>query len=406
MRLLRRVLAASAIAFASTVAQPVHYDVKLRVDLAANQLVGREEIRFAPGSSGLVELQKQAGLSGPDAPAKATSVQIRADRKTRFDYRASPGPGLRWFPDNAGFFTAFHCEAWMICDNAPGHRATLRLEIVLPADSGLTAVGPGHRTRTFRDKEGAHFVYEVSQPAQTYLFSFGAGKLVESRQGRFLIHAAAEGHKDALAKTADAYAFLREKAGVDMRDAAYTQVFLAPARGLGQETAGMALMSEAYLARLETENAVVLMAHELAHQWWGVSVGIRSWSDFWLNEGMAEFVSLAYLEKVSGRAAYETEMAKLKTQMDEIRAKGGDRPLHWEKWKSATEALGPLPYVKGALFLDRLRKALGEETFWRGLREYTTKNAGRLVDSKDFQTAMEQASNRDLASMFDAGVYR
>ena len=164
-------------------------------------------------------------------------------------------------------------------------------------------------------------------------------------------------------------------------------------------------MSEEYLADLTDKDDVQLMAHELAHQWWGVLVGIRSWSDFWLNEGFAEFMSDAYIEKHQGRAAYEKQMADLKERMQKLREGGKDRPLHWEEWKDAHEALGEIPYVKGALFLDRLRTELPEVTFWRGIGLYTSRNARRLVDSTDFQRAMEEASGRDFRELFDEAVY-
>jgi aminopeptidase N len=147
------------------------------------------------------------------------------------------------------------------------------------------------------------------------------------------------------------------------------------------------------------------MTHELAHQWWGVLVGIRSWSDFWLNEGMADFMTDAYLEEHQGRAAYDRDIATKQERMDKIRAEGKDRPLHWEGWKDAHDALGQLLYVKGALFLDHLRTELGDAKFWQGIKVYTVRNAGRFVDSRDFERAMEEASGRDLKALFDQMVY-
>ena len=164
-------------------------------------------------------------------------------------------------------------------------------------------------------------------------------------------------------------------------------------------------MPEKYLPKLETQNDVILMAHEMAPQWWGALVGIRSWSDFWLNEGMADFMADAYVEQHIGRAAYDKQMDDVKREMQKLRDQGKDRPLHWENWKDAHDALGSLPYIKGALFLDRLRTELGDEKFWRGIALYTSRNAGKLVDSSDFERAMEEASGRDLKALFDEAVY-
>ena len=291
-------------------------------------------------------------------------------------------------------------EAWMICAPDPGSRATLRLEIIVPESSGLTAVGPGKLAKRWTKSGEIHFLYEQSEPVQTFLFSFAVSKLVPTRSGNLIAYAESAGHTAPLAITADAAAFFRGKTGVDAIAGGYTQVFVQQ-RGLAQESANLALMSEDYLRELEQKDDVLLLAHELAHQWWARLAGIRSWSDFWLNEGFAEFMSLAYLEHRKGRAAYQDGIAKLTSRMKEL----PDRPLHFEKWKTAREALGPVPYVKGALFLHRLRTALGDELFWRGLALYTRANAGTLVDSSDFQRAMEEASGRDLGAMFtEAGA--
>jgi aminopeptidase N len=393
----------------------MHYEVTLRVELAQQMLEGEEEIHFE-GRAGKVEWQKQDNIKIRSAKAKGGEVLSSketlamqpgsgGDHLVRVGYAAGAGRGIRWFADGAGLVTAFYCEAWMVCRNDPGERATLRLEIVLPAESGLCAVGPGLLRKQWRERQDEHFLFEVNEPVQTYLFSFGIAKLARLNSGdsQFSIYTKAPGHQSVLRKTSDAYTFLRSKAGAEPFHGEYAQAFLAA--DIAQEAAGLALMSEEYLARLESKDDVALMAHELAHQWWGVSVGIRSWSDFWLNEGVAEFMADAYLERHRGRVAYDAQIAELRRRMAELREQGKDRPLHWEQWNDAHEALGAIPYVKGALFLDRLRTELGEEKFWRGIGLYTSRNAGGLVDSQDFERAMEEASERDLRSMFESGVF-
>jgi aminopeptidase N len=413
-------------------AQATHYSVKLAADFERHILRAEERIEFS-ASPGTTEWQKEAGVKISEARVaggktmvgeKGVSVELHSGGRhvLKFKYEAGSGQGLRWLAGStasntnsgiSGFFSAFYCDAWMVCDGSPAQRATLRLEIVVPAQQNeggamsLRAVGPGKRGKKWRDKDGSHFVFEQNEPAQTYLFSFGVARLGATNNGKFWLYAPTlEATTAAFTKTADAYAFLREKAGVEPLEAHYTQAFLPTlGRGFGQEVAGLALMSEEYFSDLTDKDDVQLMAHELAHQWWGVLVGIRSWSDFWLNEGFAEFMSDAYIEKHQGRAAYEKQLTDLKERMQKLREEGKDRPLHWEQWKDPREALGEVPYVKGALFLDRLRRELGEETFWRVIALYTSKNARRLVDSRDFQRALEEASGRAWRDLFDEAVY-
>ncbi len=400
---------------ASLPAQISHYSVKLTPDFGRQVLHGEETIAFTH-DRGDIQWQKQPGLQLISAKSRDGSVALEDESVTlhlrrggkhqiHFEYTAAPHRGIQWFADSAGFDTAFYCEAWMVCDISPAQRATMKLEIVLPSADGLTAAGPGRMTKQWRDAHGEHFIFERTQPVQTYLFSFGVAKLTRSATGDFILYAPdSSDHQAAFAKTAEARAFLRARAGVDLADPQYAQAFLPSS--IDQESAGIALLPAEYLADLEHEKDDVSdMTHELAHQWWGVLVGIRSWSDFWLNEGMAEFMTDAYLEQHKRRAAYDEQIAAAQSRMDKLRAEGRDRPLHWEGWKDAHEALGPLPYVKGALFLNHLRAELGDEKFWRGISLYTTRNAGRLVDSQDFAQAMEEASGRNLKALFDEGVY-
>jgi aminopeptidase N len=398
----------------ATQAQITHYAVKLTPDLDHQLLHGEETITF-PHEPGDIQFQKQAGLQISSmtctnceaTPAdEIVNIHLRpsGEHSLHLAYTAAPHRGITWFSDHLGFDTAFYCEAWMACDNTPAQRATLNLEIILPPSSGLKAAGPGKFKRQWKDADGEHFAFEQTKPVQTYLFSFGVAKLNRSVRGQFVLYTPdTDTHKMTFTKTADAYAFLRSKAGVDLADSQYTQAFVPD--DIEQEAAGLALMPATYLAELEQQDQVADMTHELAHQWWGVLVGIRSWSDFWLNEGMADFMTDAYLEQHQGRAAYDREIAAKRQRMDKLRAEGKDRPLHWEGWKDAHSALGQLPYVKGALFLDHLRTELGEEKFWLGIKLYTTRNAGRFVDSRDFERAMEEAGGRDLKALFDQMVY-
>ena len=316
--------AVCALSEVGAAAQFTHYSVKLVPDFERRVLLGDETIEFQ-ADAGEVEWQKQAGLHIVTSKIATGAVSVAEQsvivrvlsagrHSVRFKFEAAAGRGIEWFDDNAGLATTFYCETWMVCDNSPGQRATLQLEIVVPfrqlpqGASGFRAVGPGRRGKEWGGDDGRHFIFEQNDPVQTYLFSFGIARLEVATDGRYSIYSERMGAKSvAFAKTADAYAFLRSVASIDPMNTHYTQAFL-PGPSLGQEAAGMALMSQDDLRDLMDKDDVQLMAHEMAHQWWGVTVGIRSWSDFWLNEGFAEFMSDAYIEKHQGSAAYNQQV--------------------------------------------------------------------------------------------------
>ena len=144
-------------------AQVTHYKLKLTPDLDHHLLHGEETIEFHHGA-GNVDWQKQPGLhvssmSSRDGEAtlrdEGVSVRLRTNGKhlLHIQYTAAPTRGITWFANQAGFDTDFYCETWMVCDNAPGQRASLTLEIVLPTSSGLRAAGPGLLKKQWRDEK-------------------------------------------------------------------------------------------------------------------------------------------------------------------------------------------------------------------------------------------------------------
>lgn len=150
-----------------------------------------------------------------------------------------------------------------------------------------------------------------------------------------------------------------------------------------------------------------LVAHELAHQWWGILVTCESWSDFWLNEGLVTFLVAAYKEVAWGRDEFDRERLLARLRYTRAFADGARRPIVTDAWTRPEEMSGPITYSKGALVLHLLRRDLGDEDFWEGLRLYTQAAAqsGGLVDTRDLQRAMETASGEPLGWFFDQWVY-
>jgi aminopeptidase N len=204
--------------------------------------------------------------------------------------------------------------------------------------------------------------------------------------------------------TPDMLEFYEERAGVRYADETYTQVLAAG--GVEQEMSSFTALNESYGKRvLANERDLWLGAHEFAHQWWGNMVTCRDWNHFWLNEGMANFMTAAYIEHRFGRAEYLREIESYRTSYEKVRTVGKDKSLVFPDWLHPTPQDRTLVYDKGAYVLHLLREELGEQAFWKGIRSYTRAYFGKSVVTADFQTAMERASGRSLAPFFSRWVY-
>jgi hypothetical protein len=95
----------------------------------------------------------------------------------------------------------------------------------------------------------------------------------------------------------------------------------------------------------------------------------------------------------------------LARRLEDASRLGVNRPLTYSGQYPSLSARRAIQYSKGALFMDRLRRELGDETFWLALKAYTRKHAGGTVNSRDFQKAFEGAARRDLSQLFNEWVY-
>jgi aminopeptidase N len=258
----------------------------------------------------------------------------------------------------------------MVAVDAPADRATLDLECPMPA--GWTAAGSGRQMAGARAQADRVSLASGSRRAQLSL-RFVAGvfaEVTQAHRGLALRYLGAAFPADDLRRifrdTPAMMDFLEERAGVPYPDDAYTQA-LVPVSG-GQELAGLSHMSDAYgRTVLADATATSLIAHELAHQWWGNLVTNRDWTHFWLNEGFATFMAAAYKERVRGRDAYQADVEGWRRRVDQLRAAGTDKALVFPDWNRPSADDRAVVYQKGALVLHELRELLGDTPFWAGL---------------------------------------
>lgn len=117
------------------------------------------------------------------------------------------------------------------------------------------------------------------------------------------------------------------------------------------------------------------------------------------------FMVAAYKEERWGTYAYQREMDLAHKRFAVAKEAKFDVPLAFDGEYPSLRVKRAITYSKGALFLDALRKKLGDDIFWRGIREYTQRNFGKTVTSHDFHIAMARASGVDLSPLFNEWVY-
>lgn len=425
-------VASSADAQPSTIApgdgfEVERYAVALRPDLATTAVSGTQTIVVRGTSDQLTRLAFTANaLRISEATVDATPVQVssskdaivftlpRALRKggkatLRFRIDGTPARGVTAVA--GGIYTSYFACDWMVClQDAPGDKAHLALDLFLPAGVKSVGVGRAGPTTALPGDLVLHR-WRSTRPYSPYLYAFAAGPFVRhsarTAQGE-LAYLDGTGTKANLpglfAQTPAMVAFLADKAGMPLPDRRYVQL-LVPGRE-AQESVSFSLIGKAELDRERDDpSSAWIIAHEMAHQWWGNLVTCATWQDFWLNEGIVTFMVAAWEEHNSGEAAYQQELDIARRRVERVRELGFDKPLAWGGKYPSIGARRAVQYSKGALFLAYLRESIGDTAFWNGLRSFTRQHAGGTATSRDFQNAMQNASGRDLSPMFAEWVY-
>ncbi len=146
-----------------------------------------------------------------------------------------------------------------------------------------------------------------------------------------------------------------------------------------------------------------VMAHELAHQWWGDMVTCGSWHEIWLNEGFASYCEALWAEHKGGSAAYHNEINSFEGTWN---TSGARDVIYVSDTTSVDKIFDWREYRKGAWVLHMLRYTVGDSAFFRILREYGSapRQYGTALTA-DLQQIAEQQTGRNLGAFFHQWIY-
>lgn len=386
----------------------VHYGLDLSFDFAARSFKGNLELTLKLGDAAepLVLASKDLSIlsvkdeGGRDVPFTSSnnSLQVtfarswdpESEQRVRLEYAGRASKGLRMFEDQ--IYTAYDTASWMPCDFDPGSRATFTLEVA--SKPGWLGIGNGTPT-TGNDPQRQSWALTTPYPA--YTLGFAIGELWEATSNvdgtDLVLLASVRTPREARAlgeEIARMFTFFQDRSGVRYAQAGVGKRFTTVlARGdVAQEYAGFAVVSDQYALEWMAEpREDWVFCHELAHSWWGNLVTCASWSQFWLNEAFAVFMTALYKEQRWGQREYDRERGVARRRVQRmLRAEKG-RPLELPAGTLESEAGGGWPYGRGFEVLHEARRTLGDPLFLRALRDYTTGHTKRSVTTNDWLDA-------------------
>ena len=302
---------------------------------------------------------------------------------------------------------------WVPCQDGPDVKASTRTTIV--AKKPFFALGNGALLERRDDGDSTIFVYDQTIPHAAYLLTLVVGEFEEVAQHGASVPVfyyvakgrGAEGERS-FGTTPAMIAALEAFTGTAYPFARYSQIAVADFMMGGMENTTAATQTDLTLhderAQLDYTSEW-LVAHELAHQWFGDLLTTRDWSHAWLNEGFATYCEFVWWEVSRGYDehayyVFEAVAAYLAEEAERYR-----RSIVANVYIDPSELFDRHLYKKGGAVLHMLRGTLGETPFRKAIARYVADNAGHSVETIDLVRAIERATGRNMREFFDRWVF-
>ena len=419
-----------------------HIKLELELDVDNKLLKGVASHTFSPINDGLtsleldaaeLEIQSVATLDGTALTYSHENGSLHVELASPLDhgtectirvqYQCTPRRGLYFNTPDTSYPNRPHqvwtqgededSRYWFPCFDFPNHRFTSEMIVTAPArwstisNGKLLSVTENGTTKTW------HWSQEKPHPA--YLVSLVAGEYVEMRDswnGVPILYYSPPGREEdtrrAFDKTPRMMQFFTEKIGVQYPWDKYSQVTVADFIFGGMENTSATTMADSLL---HDERAHIdystdsIVAHELAHQWFGDLLTCRDWSHGWLNEGFATYFDLLFKEHDLGTDEFRYAVfqdASSYLQEDSSRYR---RPVVSNVYNQPVDLFDRHLYEKGAVVLHMLRSVLGDVLFWKAIHHYCIKHQDTSVTTEDLQRSIQEATGKNLDWFFHQWIY-
>ncbi len=290
---------------------------------------------------------------------------------------------------------------WWPCKDSPDDKAdSVDVRVTVPVPLQVASQG---RLAEVRDNgDGTHtFLWQSRYPITTYLVSLA---IADYRVFSQWFH---YGENDSMEIRNYVFPSFYDQAVYELRDLPDMMAFFHETFGpypFIREKYGIAQFNWGGGMEHQTISSQkwfgeVLTAHELAHQWWGDMITMRTWGDIWLNEGFATYSVALFFEHQYGRSSYEQYMNQ--------RVQTWSGSIFRRDTTNVYSLFDRIVYNKGAWVLHMLRHVVGDSTFFDILRAYAAHPDLQYASAStaDFQAVCEQVAGMELDWFFDPWIY-
>lgn len=423
--------------------RPLHYDVAVAFNDQLSEITARTKITLQVIQPGLTRIDLDFGdmpvdsVSVSGAPArferKPDLLNVILDRPAKkgdkldiaVNYHGRPKDGLIFASDRDGKPSATgdnwpnRVHQWIPCLDHPSAKATVSFTVAAPPREVVVANGK-FVTMTRNGMAPALWRFEETKAIPAYC----------------MVIAVSEGVRiDVNEPTVTPLSYYVAK-----RDAAYApQGFSAAAPSLAFFSQTIApypyeklalIVGATRFGGMENSSAIVftnnlfdlrtsekmsprfgiptriesVVAHEIAHQWFGDSVTESTWADLWLSEGFATYFAGLFIEKYESEDAFREYMQEAAARYFTYE-KRRNTPIFDTETQDLMKLLNENNYEKGAWVLHMLRRRLGDEAFFKGLRDYYHAHREANATTEDLRRALEQSSGKNLKDFFARWIY-
>lgn len=374
-----------------------HQDGRLEIALGSTMAMGEE-----------ATLAIKYGVTNIDVDSARFGMGEDYDLGFNFKDQSPTNPQIIFtlnFPEGARhWFPSFdHPSDWATHETI----ISVREEYRVVANGTLVSdtVDAGRRT--------AHWSQTKPQPTYLYVMVAGNHSVLEDSYGDLPLHywvypGDETDGRLSFAPTPRMVGFFEDAYGIEFPWVKYDQIVI-PGIGGGAESTSATVISEWTVksaVELEVETPNALIAHELAHQWWGDLVGYKDWEHMWLSESFATHAE--YLYALHDLGADEAALAldqQKKAYLREANTKF-IRPIVTNKWNRPNEMFDRHTYEKGGVVLNMFRELVGEQDFGEIMKTFLETHAYSNATTADFFDAVVKVTGDDYHWFFEQWLLR